>query len=96
MLKIGWLRQDLANKLLKSAHNRFSMMYYPKPGVLFKYMIPVFNNYPALELLIQQSINTLKKKLDINKIDYFVGLQSRGYQLASILAFTWKKQIKFP
>lgn len=58
---------------------------YPKKGVLFKDMNPIFENVGLKRLMLDQAVRILSSQLDLQKVDYFVGLQSRGYPLASSL-----------
>jgi len=58
---------------------------YPKKGVNFKDIWPLFRDQDALEYIIKTYKNEFKK------VDYFAGIESRGFTFASILAFELKK-----
>jgi adenine phosphoribosyltransferase len=60
---------------------------FPKPGVLFRDISPLLKNPQALDFIAQ----ALVKDLDLSKIDYFAGIESRGFILAMLLATTHKK-----
>ena len=58
---------------------------YPKKGVNFKDIWPLFRDQNALEHII----NTYKN--EFKEVDYFAGIEARGFTFASILAFELKK-----
>lgn len=60
---------------------------FPKEGILFRDMTPLLQNSEALEFVS----HNLVKDVDLSKIDYFAGIESRGFILASHLAATHKK-----
>jgi adenine phosphoribosyltransferase len=55
---------------------------FPKPGILFKDVTPVFGN-PAL---CKRIIEELTKQYGDQNIDYVIGLESRGFLLGMPLA----------
>lgn len=60
---------------------------FPKEGILFRDMSPLLQNPEALEFVSKN----LVKNVDLNKIDYFAGIESRGFILAAHMAATHKK-----
>jgi len=60
---------------------------FPKPGILFRDMSPLLQNPDALHFV---SMN-LVKDIDLHKVDFFAGVESRGFILAAHLAATHKK-----
>jgi|TARA_B100001750_G_C15425649_1_gene555347 adenine phosphoribosyltransferase len=58
---------------------------YPKKGVNFKDIWPLFRDQNALEHIINIYKNEFKE------VDYFAGIEARGFTFASILAFELKK-----
>lgn len=60
---------------------------FPKEGILFRDMSPLLQNSEAMNFVSQN----LVKKADLSKIDYFAGIESRGFILASHLAATHNK-----
>ncbi|QDK36822.1 adenine phosphoribosyltransferase [Bdellovibrio sp. NC01] len=60
---------------------------FPKEGILFRDMTPLLQNPKALDFVSQN----LVKDVDLTQIDYFAGIESRGFILASHLAATHKK-----
>ncbi len=55
---------------------------FPIPGVLFRDVSPLLQNAEAL----QKIITDFSKMLNLDKIDAFVGIESRGFIFASLLA----------
>ncbi|MHC5201123.1 adenine phosphoribosyltransferase [Myroides sp. LJL119] len=55
---------------------------FPKPGVVFKDITPLLNNHQALV----QTTKALLELVGNQKIDKVVGMESRGFFFASILA----------
>lgn len=55
---------------------------FPKPGVVFKDITPLLNNHDALVA----TTNALLDLVGDQKIDKVVGMESRGFFFASILA----------
>jgi adenine phosphoribosyltransferase len=60
---------------------------FPKEGILFRDMSPLLQSPDALHFVSQN----LVKNVDLSKIQYFAGIESRGFILASHLAATHKK-----
>jgi adenine phosphoribosyltransferase len=60
---------------------------FPSPGVLFRDISPLLKNPEALDFVAHKMV----KGLDLSKIDYFAGIESRGFILAMLLAATHKK-----
>ncbi|WP_374078127.1 adenine phosphoribosyltransferase [Bdellovibrio bacteriovorus] len=60
---------------------------FPKEGILFRDMSPLLQSPEAMDFVSKQ----LVKKADLTKIDYFAGIESRGFILASHMAATHKK-----
>lgn len=55
---------------------------FPQPGVLFRDVSPMLKNPKALGFIADQFLS----QFPIEKVDYFVGIESRGFILASLLA----------
>lgn len=55
---------------------------FPKPGVVFKDITPLLNNPIAMEMATQELLTLLKGQ----KIDKVVGMESRGFFFATLLA----------
>lgn len=55
---------------------------FPTPGVIFKDVSPMLANAEALQYLIRD----FALMIDLNKIDAFVGIESRGFIFASFLS----------
>ncbi len=60
---------------------------FPQPGILFRDMSPLLKNPEALHFVSEKMI----QKVDLSKIDYFAGIESRGFILAAHMAATHKK-----
>jgi adenine phosphoribosyltransferase len=60
---------------------------FPKDGILFRDIQPLMEN----PYLFFESITEFGKLVDLEKVDYFVGIESRGFIFASALA---AKQLK--
>ncbi|MBN1997260.1 adenine phosphoribosyltransferase [candidate division KSB1 bacterium] len=58
---------------------------FPKKGIGFKDITTLVGNGPAL----QQSIRLLKQKYNDQKIDAVIGIESRGFIFAAVLAHEW-------
>ncbi|RZJ61139.1 MAG: adenine phosphoribosyltransferase [Flavobacterium sp.] len=56
---------------------------FPKPGIVFKDITPLLGNPTAVKECMALLINILKEK----KIDKVVGVESRGFFFATLLAF---------
>lgn len=55
---------------------------FPKPGVLFKDITPLLANPEAMELCLQE----LLRLTEMQSIDKVVGIESRGFFFATLLA----------
>lgn len=56
---------------------------FPKKGIIFKDITPVLQNKDSLRCVIDGMFEQLKTK----KIDYVVGIESRGFIFSPILAY---------
>ncbi len=55
---------------------------FPIPGVLFRDVSPLLQNAEAFSLIAHD----FEKLLDLRKVDLFVGIESRGFIFAAMLA----------
>ena len=55
---------------------------FPKKGIIFKDITPLLKNKHALSYIIEE----FKKRIIIKKIDYIIGIESRGFILGAALA----------
>ena len=55
---------------------------FPKPGILFRDIAPLLKSPEALNFVA----TNLVAKTDLSKIDYFAGIESRGFILAMLLS----------
>lgn len=55
---------------------------FPKPGVLFRDLSPIFAHPQAIAQLTRE----FSEKFDLREVDAFVGIEARGFVLASLLA----------
>lgn len=60
---------------------------FPQEGILFRDMTPLLQNPLALDFVSQN----LVRDVDLSQIDYFAGIESRGFILASHMAATHRK-----
>lgn len=60
---------------------------FPIPGVLFRDVSPLLQNAEAL----QQICHDFSKIIDFDQVDAFVGIESRGFIFAALLAAQFKK-----
>lgn len=56
---------------------------FPKPGILFKDITPVLKD----PVLLNQVVNYFYNQLRDKKVQYIVGIESRGFILGSALAY---------
>lgn len=56
---------------------------YPKPGILFQNLNPIYGHGPSFSTLLDISHQRIKK---MNTFDYIAGIESRGFILATALA----------
>jgi adenine phosphoribosyltransferase len=66
----------------------FKIMHsdFPKPGVLFTDLLPIFESDFLSALFVKLSCDKLNDIFGKNKIDYIVGLEARGFIIGGILA----------
>ena len=55
---------------------------FPKKGIIFKDITPLLKNKDALSYIIEE----FKKRIIKKKIDYIIGIESRGFILGAALA----------
>jgi adenine phosphoribosyltransferase len=60
---------------------------FPKKGVIFRDVNPLFRNPAAIQVLAKQFIN----QEELSRIDYIAGIESRGFTVASLLAKNFNK-----
>lgn len=60
---------------------------FPQPGILFRDFTPLLKDSAALEFAAEQ----LTSHTDLSRVDYFAGIESRGFILAMLLAARHKK-----
>jgi adenine phosphoribosyltransferase len=60
---------------------------FPSKGVLFRDISPLLKNPEAMNFVAHKMV----EGTDLSKIDYFAGIESRGFILAMLLATTHKK-----
>ena len=60
---------------------------FPKPGIMFKDISPLLKSTEALQSVLQ----AFGKSCDMNKVDAFVGIESRGFIFAGLCAAHFKK-----
>jgi ribose-phosphate pyrophosphokinase len=64
---------------------------YPKPGIMFKDMTSITINHTLLNIMYVLLEKMITNNFDLTQIDYFAGLDSRGFYFAPILARIFKK-----
>lgn len=66
----------------------FKVMHsdFPKPGVLFTDLLPIFESDFLSALFVKLSCDKLNDIFGKNKIDYIVGLEARGFIIGGLLA----------
>ncbi len=60
---------------------------FPSKGVLFRDISPLLKNPEAMDFVAHKMV----EGVDLSKIEYFAGIESRGFILAMLLATTHKK-----
>ena len=60
---------------------------FPKKGILFRDFSPMLKDPSAMSLVVEE----FEKKYHPNDVDVFMGIESRGFILASILAQRYNK-----
>ncbi|MBC8182329.1 adenine phosphoribosyltransferase [candidate division KSB1 bacterium] len=64
-----------------------TVMDFPKPGIGFKDITTLLKDASAFK----DSIEAMAAKFDPEKIDKILGIESRGFIFASVLAYKWNK-----
>lgn len=75
--KVDW-------KALIKSYNDF-----PKKGVIFRDVNPLFRNSAAIQVIAKEFIH----EEELSKIDHIAGIESRGFTVASLLAKNFNKGI---
>ncbi|XP_077865665.1 uncharacterized protein LOC144352611 [Saccoglossus kowalevskii] len=57
---------------------------FPKPGILFRDIFPIFQDPKAVESLVDILVENVKQKVE--KVDVIVGLESRGFLFGPLMA----------
>ncbi len=60
---------------------------FPKPGVMFRDISPLLKNPQALQKMVED----FSARMDLSSVDAFVGIESRGFILASMMAMHTQK-----
>lgn len=60
---------------------------FPKKGVLFRDVSPLLKSPAALDFIAQELVT----HSDLDQIDYFAGIESRGFLFAMLLSSQFKK-----
>jgi len=60
---------------------------FPKKGILFRDFSPMLKDHSAMAVIVEE----FKKKYHPKDVDVFVGIESRGFIVASILAQKYSK-----
>ncbi|WP_413287963.1 adenine phosphoribosyltransferase [Bdellovibrio sp. HCB337] len=60
---------------------------FPNKGVLFRDISPLLKNPDALDFVAHK----LVEGIDLSRVEYFAGIESRGFILAMLLSATHKK-----
>ncbi|MEZ0392623.1 MAG: adenine phosphoribosyltransferase [Pseudobdellovibrionaceae bacterium] len=60
---------------------------FPKKGILFRDLSPLFRHPESLAQVVQE----FSRAFDSERVDAFVGIEARGFILASLLAGHYKK-----
>ncbi|KAG0230110.1 adenine phosphoribosyltransferase [Actinomortierella wolfii] len=58
---------------------------FPKPGILFKDIFPLFQDPVAVEMVITHIVHHINSSLD-SKVDVVVGLDARGFLFGPLVA----------
>ncbi len=82
--------KDCCNKYLLDSHTKRSPDY-PKPGVIFKHLTSVLVNQYNFDILFSLLERIISDNFDIDQIDFFAGLDARGFWFAPTLARHFKK-----
>lgn len=86
-------RQQIKDCLEKFMIDDFTDMIpdYPKPGVMFKHMTSITVNPTLLNTMYDLLERMIHSNFDVDQIDYFAGLDARGFYFAPVLAKIFKK-----
>lgn len=60
---------------------------FPKKGILFRDISPILKNPAALSYVVDE----FAKKYHANDVDFFAGIESRGFPIACALALRYNK-----
>jgi len=60
---------------------------FPKKGILFRDFSPILNDAAAMSFIVEE----FSKQFHPRDVDVFVGIESRGFIVASILAQKYSK-----
>ena len=60
---------------------------FPKPGILFRHFGPILADPNAMTFMVEE----FAKKINPSEVDAFVGIESRGFIIATALALHYKK-----
>ena len=63
---------------------------HPAPGILFRDIQPLLADAQAFEDTIQSMVDLI----DINKVEYFAGIESRGFIFATAMSWICDKGLK--
>ena len=86
------MKTTLPNKMTKAIDLRTivrDIPDFPKKGILFKDITPVLQNPEAFRYAVDKLAGALKDK----KIDYVVGIESRGFIMSPVLANIYLHQV---
>ena len=72
------------NEIQKLRENIRDIPDFPKPGILFKDITPILKDAELLKI----SIDQLRQAIGTEKIDYIVGVESRGFIFGTALAYS--------
>ena len=62
---------------------------FPKPGILFRHFGPILADPNAMAFMVEE----FAKKINPSEVDVFVGIESRGFIIATALALHYKKPL---
>ena len=60
---------------------------FPKPGIMFRHFGPILADPQAMDYMIEE----FAKNINPSEVDAFVGIESRGFVIATALALHYKK-----
>lgn len=72
------------NEIQKLRENIRDIPDFPKPGIIFKDITPILKDAELLKI----SIDQLRQLIGDEKIDYIVGVESRGFIFGTALAYS--------